>query len=232
MKADDPKAFAATRWTLVKRASGKSTEARDALAELCAASYEPVRAFIRTWCRDNGRADDLTQDFFAEILGHRGVAGADPERGKFRTFLLGAVKHFLSRVREKERARKRGGGQTPEPIDAAHDIEDSCLPPDAAFDRQWALALIARTLQSLDAHAAREGKTAQFAVLRDWLSGEASKPQSAAAAELGMTEAAVKVAVHRWRLRFRSELRRELEATLDASESADAELLHLLASLS
>ena len=232
MKAEDPKAFAATRWTLVRRASGKSPEASAALAELCAASYEPVRAFIRTWCRDDGRADDLTQDFFAEILGHRGIAGADPERGKFRTFLLGAVKHFLSRVREKERARKRGGGRIPESLDAVHEIEDSSLPPDAAFDRQWALALIARTLQSLETHAAREGKAAQFAVLRDWLSGDASKPQSTAAAELGMSEAAVKVAIHRWRLRFRRELRKELEATLDASESADAELRHLLAVLS
>jgi RNA polymerase sigma-70 factor (ECF subfamily) len=232
MKADDPKAFAATRWTLVRRASGKSPEASAALAELCAASYEPVRAFIRTWCRDDGRADDLTQDFFAEILGHRGIAGADPERGKFRTFLLGAVKHFLSRVREKERAQKRGGGRIPESLDAVHEIEDSSLPPDAAFDRQWALALIARSLLSLEAHAASEGKATQFAVLRDWLSGEARRPQSAAAAELGMTEAAVKVAIHRWRLRFRRELRKELEATLDASESADAELRHLLAVLS
>jgi RNA polymerase sigma-70 factor (ECF subfamily) len=232
MKAEDPKAFAATRWTLVRRAKGASPEAKEALGDLCTVSYEPVRAFIRAWCRDDGRADDLTQGFFAQLLSGGGVAGADPERGKFRTFLLGAVKHYLNRVRERERALKRGGGMIPEAIDAARDVADPRLPPDAAFDRQWALALIARTLQGLAAQAESEGKAAQFTVLQGWLSGDAGRSQADAAAELGMTEAAVKVAIHRLRERFRGELRKELAATLDSAESADAELRHLLATLS
>ena len=153
MPAAPDHSFCPTRWTLVLQAQGRTPEARAALSELCAAYYAPVQEFIRQWLRGADKADDLTQEFFAEILRRGGVDGAQPQRGRFRSFLLGAVKHFLSHAREREQAQKRGGGMEFHPLDAGHDAPDPALPPDAAFDRQWALTLLSRAMDSLEAHA-------------------------------------------------------------------------------
>jgi len=141
-----PSAFSPTRWTLVVQAQGRTPEAKAALSDLCAAYYAPVHEFIRQWHRGADNADDLTQAFFAEILSRGGVEGADPGRGRFRSFLLGAVKHFLSHAREREHTIKRGGTIDFASLDTGHEAPDPALPPDAAFDRQWALTLLGRAL--------------------------------------------------------------------------------------
>ena len=225
-------AFAPTRWTLVVQAQGRSPESRAALSDLCAAYYAPVQEFIRQWLSGADRADDLTQEFFARILSRGGVDGAEPGRGRFRSFLLGAVKHFLSHAREREQAQKRGGGQTLLPLaEGGESAPDPALPPDAAFDRQWALTLISRALDSLESQFTAEEKGPVFQVLKPWLTGDADVPQATAAASLGLTETAVKVAIHRLRQRFRQQLRSELAATLDSAEMVEEELGHLFAAL-
>jgi RNA polymerase sigma factor (sigma-70 family) len=225
-------AFAATRWTLVVQAQGRTPEARAALSDLCAAYYTPVREFIRQWLRGADKADDLTQEFFAEILSRGGVEGADPVRGRFRSFLLGAVKHFLSHAREREQTLKRGGGREFQSLDTGGDAPDPALPPDAAFDRQWALTLLSRALDALEGQFAAEDKAETFRVLKPWLTGDAEVPQSSAAALLGLSDTAVKVTIHRLRQRFRQQLRAELAATLDSAAMVEEEMGHLFAALS
>ena len=224
-------AFSPTRWTLVVQAQGHTPEAKAALSDLCAAYYAPVAEFIRQWLRGADKAADLTQEFFAEILSRGGVEGADPDRGRFRSFILGAVKHFLSRAREREQTAKRGGSIGIESLDESHEILDPALPPDAAFDRQWALALLGRALQSIEDQFSSEGKADAFLVLRPWLTGEADSPQAAAAAALGLSETAVKVAIHRLRQRFRQQMRTELAMTLDSPAMVEEEMGHLFAAL-
>ena len=178
----DNSAFSPTRWTLVVQAQGRTPEARAALSDLCAAYYSPVQEFIRQWLPGADKADDLTQEFFAQLLARGGVDGADRERGKFRSFLLGAVKHFLSHAREREQSLKRGGGREIHPLDAASDaVPDPALPPDAAFDRHWALTLLSRALNSLEDQFTADGKAETFKALKPWLSGDADTPQSTAA---------------------------------------------------
>ena len=228
----DAAAFAATRWTLVVQAQGRTPEARAALSDLCAAYYTPVQEFIRQWLRGADKADDLTQEFFAEILSRGGVDGANPGRGRFRSFLLGAVKHFLSHARERERTLKRGGGVEFQSLDdAGGDAADAGLPPDAAFDRQWALTLLSRTMDALEEQFAAEEKGETFRVLKPWLTGDADTPQAEAGAALGLSDTAVKVAIHRLRHRFRQQLRAELAATLDSAEMVEEEMGHLFAAL-
>jgi RNA polymerase sigma-70 factor (ECF subfamily) len=226
-------AFSPTRWTLVVQARGRTPEARAALADLCTAYYSPVREFIRQWLHGAERADDLTQDFFAQLLARGGVDGADPERGRFRSFLLGAVKHFLAHVRDRERAARRGGGIEFHPLEtSAAALADPALPPDAAFDRQWALTLVCRALAPIEAEFAADGRELTFQTLKPWLTGDAAEPQAAAAAALGLSVTAVKVAFHRLRQRFRRQLRAELASTLDSPAMAEEEMRHLFAALS
>ena len=228
----DNSAFSPTRWTLVVQAQGRTPEARAALSDLCAAYYSPVQEFIRQWLRGADKADDLTQEFFAQLLARGGVDGADRERGRFRSFLLGAVKHFLSHARERELTAKRGGGREIHPLDAASDaVPDPALPPDAAFDRHWALTLLSRALNSLEDQFTADGKAETFKVLKPWLSGDADTPQSTAATALGLSDTAVKVAIHRLRQRFRQQLRTELATTLDSAEMVEEEMGHLFAAL-
>ncbi len=228
----DNSAFSPTRWTLVVQAQGRTPEARAALSDLCAAYYSPVQEFIRQWLPGADKADDLTQEFFAQLLARGGVDGADRERGKFRSFLLGAVKHFLSHAREREQSLKRGGGREIHPLDAASDaVPDPALPPDAAFDRHWALTLLSRALNSLEDQFTADGKAETFKTLKPWLTGDADTPQSTAATALGLSDTAVKVAIHRLRQRFRQQLRTELATTLDSAEMVEEEMGHLFAAL-
>ncbi|HWB05122.1 MAG TPA: sigma-70 family RNA polymerase sigma factor [Verrucomicrobiales bacterium] len=234
--AADNAGFSATRWTRVLQAKGRTPEGRAALADLCAVYYAPVHSFIRHWTRGHQQTDDLTQEFFTELLSRNGVEGADPDRGRFRSFLLGAVKHFLNRVREREQAVKRGGHVEFQALDstsAGLEIPDaSTLPPDAAFDKQWALTLLGHALAALEQQFAAEGKAGLFTVLKPWLTGQPAEPQSAAAAALGLSETAVKVSIHRLRQRFRQQLRSELAQTLDSTAMVEEEMSHLFAALS
>lgn len=222
-------AFARTRWTLVLRANPQSTEGRAALEELCAAYYQAVFVFLRRM----GFADDVARDhahsFFAHLLG-RGFPGADPQRGRFRSYLLGAVKYFVGDLIDHARREKRGGGTRHESIDSEDDGSPAlkvCDPAAAVmpevFDREWAVVVMNRAVSALAASHDAE----RFAVLRPWLMGDACDSQANGAAMLGMSEGAFKVAVHRLRKQFRELLRHEVAQTLDEVTDVDDELRYL-----
>ena len=233
-------AFAATRWTLVQRARGETPEARVALAELCEAYWQPVFRFIAGEGRDEDGARELTQEFFARLLAGGGVDSADRERGRFRSYLLGAVKHFLADVRDRERRLKRGGGLTPESLDAPGTAAGDTAPglqvpdprapvPDTVFDRQWAMAILARSLAALRAEFAADGRDAWFETLKPWLLGDvASLSQAEAGGQLGLTEGAIKVAIHRLRRRLRERVRAEVAQTVAGTADVDEELRYLV----
>lgn len=236
MNSNSPHNFAPTRWTLVLRAQGGSSEAHVALGDLCAAYYQPVFHFLLRSGRNEDAARELTQEFFARVLTHGSIGAADPERGRFRSYLLGAVKHFLADHRDYERREKRGGGHQPESIDAeqsdapALQIADpSTEPDDALFDRAWALAVMNRALNALALEFQTEGKADQFTILKPWLAGDAELlPQSEAASRLGMSESAVKVGIHRLRKRFREMIHAEISQTVDQPADVDRELSYLV----
>ena len=236
--------FAPTRWTLILRARGETPEARAALGELCEAYYQPVLRFLQREGREEDAARELTQEFFSRVLARGGFDEADPERGRFRSYVLGALKHFLADQRKHEHRLKRGGGMTAESLDATGpddesaslQIADPASPaPEAFFDREWALAVIARAMVVLEKEIAAAGKTDQFDTLKPWLMGEApSMSQADATRRLNMSEGAVKVGIHRLRKRFRDAVRAEISQTLrnPAPELVDEELRHLVAAVS
>ena len=230
--------FAPTRWTQVLRARGETAEAQAALEELCQAYWQPVFNFIRHTGRDDDASRDLTQEFFAGLLARRALASADPSRGRFRSFLLGGVKHFLADQHDYASAAKRGGGRLPISIEAGLNADTTAqlqipdpsgLVPDTAFDRQWALTLVERTVSRLAADFSTEGKRAQFDALKPWLLGEvASLSQADAARQLGLSEGAVKVAVHRLRKRFRELVKAEVAHTVSDAGQVAEELRYLV----
>ena len=232
-----PEKFAATRWTLVARASGDDPAAQAALSELCAAYYAPVIAFLRARGRDADTARELAHAFFEKVLAGGALSGADPTRGRFRSYLLGAVKHFLADQYDRAQTAKRGSGAAPLPLDAhptdAPGLAAPARPEDErAFDRQWALTLIARALEITGAELRDAGKAKHFAVLKPWITGGGEPfPQAAAAQQLGLSEGAVKVAIHRLRQRFREAVKAEIAQTVPTPADIDDELRHLLAVL-
>jgi RNA polymerase sigma factor (sigma-70 family) len=234
--------FAPTRWTLVVRARGDSPEARAALSELCDAYYQPVFRFLRREGRDEDTARELTQEFFARVLKRGDIGAADPGRGRFRSYVLGAVKHFLADQRDRDRRQKRGGGQTPESMDATGGNDTSpalqvadpaATATEAFFDRQWALAVMDRAFNVVSSDFTREGKKDQFDALKPWLVGDTERlSQAEVALQLGWSETAVKVAVHRLRKRFRDAVRTEIVQTLADGADIDDELRYLVLVLS
>jgi DNA-directed RNA polymerase specialized sigma24 family protein len=222
--------FLTTRWTQVRQAKADSHDGRRALADLCDVYYEPVVAFLRCELRDADAARDLSHAFFEEMLAGGTIGTADREQGRFRSYLLGAVKHFLSHQREAAQRLKRGGGVVPVSLDedasAAHDIADpQQLPPDAAFDRQWALTLLARALAALRQECTADGRAHFFDHVKPWLVGDATHGDQAAIGEAcGMSPAALKMAIHRLKRRFRGCVKAEIAATLDDPAMVGAEM--------
>ncbi len=231
MRADsatDANSFHTTRWTLVRNAAGRTAEARAALSELCAGCYAPVVAFIRREGRDDDAARELAHEFFAKVLADDSLGAFERGRGRFRSYLLGAVKHFLANRRRDAARDKRGGGA--EHIALGADVADAHAPTsDAAFDREWALAIVERALALLESES---DDAAHFAALKPWLTPAASHAsQSHAAAALGLSDGAVKVAIHRLRRRFREIVRADIAQTLhDPADLAD-EMRHLVGAL-
>lgn len=232
--------FHETRWTLISRSRGEDTQAKAALSELCEAYYAPVMAFLRRDGRGEDVARDLAHDFFAKLLAGGTIDGADPLRGKFRSYLLTVLKRFAANQREHDRAAKRGGGQIHAVIDGDSDttgaglqIADTSIEaPDAAFDRQWALTLLARALARLESEMRAEGKSEHFDALKPWLTAEAdATPQCVVATKLGMSIEAIKVAVHRLRKRFRDAVRAEIAQTVSDADTVREEMDALMAAL-
>jgi RNA polymerase sigma-70 factor (ECF subfamily) len=231
--------FVTTHWTRVLQARGDSPDAKAAMSELCAAYYPPVFAFICRDVQDEESARDLTQEFFARLIAGHGVSGVDPKRGRFRSYLLGAVKHFLRDMRDRAGRIKRGSGQSLESTDAGTDTspglqvpDTSTAEPDREFDRKWALTLLDRALAILEAEHQAAGTHPQFELLKPWLAGEPGElSQAEAGARLGISEGAAKVAIHRLRRRFRNVVREEIGRTLNDPAQIDNEMACLIAAL-
>jgi len=228
-------AFHTTRWTRVCLARVDSEDGRAALADLCDAYYEPVVAFLSCKLRDADSARDLSHAFFAEILSGGAIHTADRERGRFRSYLLGAVKHFLSRHREFTHRMKRGGGVEALSMDdeAAGAIPDTRqVSPDAAYDRQWALTVLTRALNALRSECAAEGRETLFDRIKPWLLGDAVHgDQAALAAACGMSPAALKMVVHRLKHGFRQCVKAEVAGTLEDPALVEVEMRSLFAAL-
>ena len=232
--------FSPTHWSVVLAAAGRSdsTHARDALEKLCRNYWLPIYAFVRRQGHNPPDAQDLTQEFFTRLLEHNYLAAVDREKGRFRSFLLASLKHFLANEWDKARAQKRGGGRAFISIDAAAAESSVSLEPadavtaDKIFERRWALSLLEQVLRRLREEYTRDGKDRQFEQLKSTLT-EASRsvPYAEIAARLGTSEGAVKVAVHRLRQRYRELLRAEIADTVADPGEIDDEIRNLFAAL-
>jgi RNA polymerase sigma-70 factor (ECF subfamily) len=233
--------FVTTHWSLVLSARDKnSPQSADALEKLCRAYWYPLYAYVRRTGQSKENAEDLTQAFFARLLEKNFLNAAEPERGRFRSFLLIALKRFLANEWDRGRAQKRGGGRTPVSLDTElaerkFKIETSAgdISPDRLYERRWALTLLEQTMARLRAEFEHAGKIGEFEQLKSFLTADKREiPYATVAAELGMNESALRVAVHRLRKRYRELFREEIGHTLAEGEDIDTELRYLLAVLS
>lgn len=228
-------AFLTTHWSVVLAArdpdSPKSTEALEAL---CCTYWFPLYAFVRRQGSNPHDAQDLTQEFFARVLEKGYLHSAKQEKGRFRTFLLVALKRFLANEWDRQQAQKRGGGKLIVPIDP--ELAESRflagpateLQPDLLFDRQWALTLLERTMTRLRQEYVSTGRAKLFELLRGCLAkDESALPYSEIAARLNLSEPAVKMAVQRLRARYRELLRAEIADTVAGPEEVEEEIRHL-----
>jgi len=231
--------FVTTHWSVVLTAgSGDTTGARHALEKLCRAYWYPLYAYVRRRGVSPPDAEDLTQEFFARFLEHHWVANADREKGRFRTFLLSAMNHFLANEWDKARAQKRGGGVPLLPLEFdtaetryGREPADN-VTPEQHFEQRWALTLLETATSRLRAEYEQEGKGDLFTVLNPSLVGErTSQPYLELAQKLALSEGAVKSAVHRLRQRYRQLLREEIAHTVAGSGEVEEELRHLVAVL-
>lgn len=237
--SSDHRRFLTTRWSLVLAAGGEGSSAsRQALEELCSSYWYPLYGYVRRTGRGPEEAADLTQDFFALVLERRDVSAADPSRGRFRSYLLGALKNFLANAWHKETAQKRGGAARLISIDA-QDAEQRFTAesntersPEGEFARTWALTLLEQVLGKLrrDYEAADKGEL--FGVLQPTLTAvRDSLSYRDLGEQLDMREGAVKVAVHRLRQRYRELLRSEIAATVAEPNEIEDEIRGLFEAL-
>ncbi len=230
--------FATTRWSLVVAAGDRvqaNPDADAALSELCTAYWMPLYAFARRSGLAESNAADATQAFFVCLLEKEFLKDADPQRGRFRSFLLTAFKRFLAKDRDFSHALKRGGGVIIHSLNSS-DAESKCgfIPSnhetaEAVFERRWALTLLDRVLQLLESEYQSKGRSGFFAACRGALiEADSSELYSKIAEQHGMTEGAVKVAIHRMRTRYRELLRIEVGQTVANSDDIDDELRSLM----
>ncbi len=235
-----PGLFPATQWTVILAAGATpSPESAAALEHLCHAYWYPLYVFVRRCGHSPPDAQDLTQEFFALLLQHNWVAQADRERGRFRSFLLMALKRFLAKEWDKSKTIKRGGQVRLVPLRLddsetryAREPADTCT-PEQVFEKQWALTLLGAVLGRLRQDYVREGKGLLFQALEPCLIGpHETQPYVELGARLRMTEGAVKMAVSRLRERYRSFLKEEIRQTVASVAEVDEELRHLFRVLS
>ena len=229
--------FLTTRWSLVLRAAGEMAqqpEAREALESLCRSYWHPLYFFVRRQGHAPEAAEDLTQDFFALLLSRPVLAGADVEKGRFRTYLLAVLKHLLAQTRERESAGKRGGGATLVPLDALDAEARYRLEPvdkqspEWLFDRRWASTVMARATERLREEYADVSREERFETLKEFLvSGRQDATYAEAGAALGLTESALKSAVFKLRQRFSAALRAEIAETVASEAEVEDEIRHL-----
>jgi RNA polymerase sigma factor (sigma-70 family) len=232
--------FLTTRWSVVLDAQRQSDSTRvtDALSHLCRIYWYPLYAFVRRNGHSPHDAQDLTQEFFRRLLGKDYLAAADPARGRFRSFLLSALKHFLANEWDRSHAQKRGGGNALISLDdveaeARYALEpvDNCS-PDKLFERRWATILLDQVLARLRRDYAAAGKAELYDVLKECLTFEsATALYTELAARLNMSEGAVKVAVHRLRARYRELLREEIAQTVSSPAEVEEEIRQLFTAL-
>ncbi len=231
--------FATTRWSVVLAVGDpSSSESRTALETLCQTYWYPLYAFVRRQGRPAVDAQDLVQGFFARLLDKEFLQTADQQRGRFRSFLLTLFKRFLSNERKYDEAEKRGGGQHVMSLDIESGEERFQMEPtdewtpERLFERRWALTLLDHVLVQLGEDYRAKGKEELFDQLRVFLTANSTaRSYGEIAADLEMTEGAVKVAVHRLRQRYRNSLRYEIASTVESVDDVDDELNHLLNAL-
>ncbi|MGB6365872.1 MAG: sigma-70 family RNA polymerase sigma factor [Thermoanaerobaculia bacterium] len=228
--------IATTQWSQVLAArDGSETEARRALEELCQTYWQPLYAYVRHQGANPDEASDLTQAYFTELLEKDLLADVDPAKGRFRAYLLATLRNFLSRDRTKAGRLKRGGGTSTLSLDMeAGEVRYTVHPsekmtPEDIFEHRWAVTVLDRAMGRLERDSSFTGGEEQFQSLKPYLTGDLPRlPYRQVAASLGMSEGAVKVAVHRLRKRFGEYLRLEIAETVVDPSDVDDEVRHLL----
>ncbi len=233
----DPRQFVTTHWSLVSAArldEASQTRAREALEELCRAYWYPLYAFVRSRGHSATDAQDLTQAFFTQIIETGGFASADRKRGRFRSYLLGAMKHFLTNQWHRAQTQKRGGHVQFIEFDALDpetryaEASEQSDNPELLFDREWALQIITEALQALRDEMTKAGKSEQFEALKGCLTGQDELSRDKIAAKLDMNTGAVKVAVHRLRYRYNKLLRAAIAQTVSNEDDLEDEMRYLV----
>ena len=225
-------AFPDTRWTLISHLADPA-KVDAALDQLCGVYWGPIYAYLLQSGKTHAEAQDLTQEFLEMVVRQRLLERADRESGKLRSWLLSALRNFLSNARRYETRQKRGSGAYFFPLDSDDVIPElkrvvsNELSPDEAFDRAWVAVLLRRVLEVLTEQYRDAGRQSEFEALLPWLVDTGDESQSEAAAKAGMTPANFRVQLHRLRGRYRQILRQEVSATLEREEDYEQELEYL-----
>ena len=230
--------FNETHWTTVLAAGQKNSQAKEALQKLCRTYWYPLYVFVRRQGHGKHDAEDLTQEFFARLLTRDDLATVDREKGKFRSFLLASMKHFLANEWDKAQAKKRGGGKqilsiNVQDFESKYAMEPAhAITPDKLYDRRWAMTVLEQVMAKLRKEMRAEGKMDQFEQMKIFLAGSKGDVHYSKVAEnLGISEIAVKTAVHRLRKRYRGLLIAEIADTVETQQDVEQELCYLLAAL-
>jgi len=231
--------FTTTRWSVVRAAADSGNPGyQSALSELCTSYWPPVYAFIRSRGHDPDEAQDLTQGFFTQLLDKKFLKSVQRAKGKFRSFILACVKHFLANEWDRQTALKRGGDVETVPLEMG-DAESFVRiepadrrTPEQAFQREWARTIIRRVVSAMEEDAVERGERKRFAYLEPHLlGGPGALPYARIAEELGTSEGAVRVGVHKLRKRFGDALREEIAHTVHEPEAIDGEIRQLISYL-
>jgi RNA polymerase sigma factor (sigma-70 family) len=235
LSSDGQPLFATTHWSVVLAAARpEAPEAAAALESLCRAYWYPLYAYVRREGHNPTDAQDLTQGFFAGLLARNSLLRVAPEKGKFRSFLLASMRHFLSDQRDRARTVKRGGRAEIISLEAQEAEDRYRLEPvdrldaEKIYERRWAMTLLGQALMRLRDESAAAGKTELFERLRRFVAGDSDATWGEAAAELGLSEGAMKIAVHRLRARYRALLRDEIAHTVADPTEIEAEVRYLM----
>src|SRR6516165_7453768 len=229
--------FPTTRWTMVAAAGDpQRKDARSALVSLCESYWYPLYAYLRRRGYSSDQAQDLTQEFFVRVIEGRYLDRAEPEKGRFRAFLLTSLKFFVADEVDRRRSHKRGGGMVVPLEFSSGEERYQCEPghdetPERIYERRWALSVLDRVVEKLRNEFVQHGRPDHFERLKVFLLGQSDAPYAALAQELNTSEGALKVAIHRLRKRYRELFRQEIADTVADPAAVESELRHLAAAL-